>query len=216
MTHFTVGIIVPPGVLNVESFIAGQMAPYFEHSEAEPYVCYSVEQAKAEIERDIKRLERIIERQDADYNFDKCRDLLAELRRTTPEQKYAEYLRFHEHFNDQGQPISTYNPDSKWDWYRIGGRWDGWITGNEQSSDDGFNFDGRHETVANNIATIKQALKRNVIPHAIITPDGEWHERGQMGWWAMLLTENGNWDSDAKKILARYPGHRLVIVDAHI
>jgi hypothetical protein len=37
-----------------------------------------------------------------------------------------------------------------------------------------------------------------------------------MGWWANLLTENDNWDSDAKAILARYPDHRLIILDAHI
>jgi hypothetical protein len=216
MTHFTVGILVPQGVPDVESFIAELMDPYYEHGEADPYVCYSLEQAAADIQRDIKRLERIIERQDPDYNLAKSRDILEKLRRTTPEEKYAEYVRFHEHFDDQGQPVSTYNPDSKWDWYRIGGRWDGWITGNEQSSDHGFNFGARHETVANNSATTELALERNTIPHAIITPDGQWRERGHMGWWAILITENDNWDSEAREILARYPGHRVVIVDAHI
>lgn len=216
MTHFTVGIIVPKDVPDVESFIADQMEPYYEHTDAEPYVCYSVERAAADLQRDIERLERITDRGDPDYNLAKCRDILKELRGTTAEEKYRDYLRFHEKFNEQGQPISTYNPDSKWDWYRIGGRWDGWITGNEQHSNQGHNFDACHETVANNIATTKRALKRNVIPHAIITPDGQWHERGQMGWWAVLITENDDWNSEAKQILARYPRHNLVIVDAHI
>jgi hypothetical protein len=206
MTHFTVGIIVAEGVPDVETYIAEQMEPYYEHTEAEPYVCYSVEQAAGDIRRDIQRLEQILRRQDPDYNLDKCRDLLEKLRRTTPEERYAEYIRSHETFDDQGRPISTCNPDSKWDWYVIGGRWDGWINDKQTSG----------ESAIDNTATTEQTLARGKIPHAIITPDGEWHEHGRMGWWAVLLTENEDWDADARAILARYPGHRLVIVDAHI
>jgi DNA-binding transcriptional MerR regulator len=206
MTHFTVGIIVPQGLNDVESFIAEQMEPYCENTEVKPYVYYSLEEAAGDIQRDIERLEQILRRQDPDYNLDKCRDILAKLRRTTPEQKYAEYVRFHEDFDDQSRPISTYNPDSKWDWYVIGGRWDGWINDKETS----------RESVTDNTATTEEAIARGRIPHAIITPDGQWHERGQMGWWAMLLTENEDWTSDAKALLASYPCHRLVIVDAHI
>lgn len=206
MTHFTVGIIVPQGVVDVASFIAGQMDPYYEHCDEEPYVCYSIEQAAADIASTIHRLELIIQRNEPHYDIEKCRESLEQLRRMTPEQKYAERIRHHEQFDDRGEPVSTYNPDSKWDWYVIGGRWDGWINGKETSS----------ESVADNTATADQAIARGKIPHAIITPDGEWHENGQMGWWAILLTENENWDSDARTILARYSGHRLVIVDAHI
>ncbi len=216
MTHFTIGIIVPTDESEIESFIDEQMEPYYEHSESEPYVCYSVEDAAAEIERDIHRFERIIERKHPDYDLGKCRTMLAELRRTTPEKKYRQYLSGHESFNDKGEPLSTYNPDSKWDWYRIGGRWDGWITANEQSSDNGYNLGRRHESIENNIATTEEALKRDVIPHAIITPDEQWHERGEMGWWAILRTENENWDQQARGILSDHPGCRIVILDAHI
>ena len=124
----------------------------------------------------------------------------------TPLEKFDEHVRFQEQFNDDGQPISTYNPDSKWDWYVIGGRWDGWINDKETS----------RESISDNTATTEWAIARNKIPHAIVTPDGEWLEHGQIGWFAALLTENENWDADAKAILARYPGHRFVIVDAHI
>jgi hypothetical protein len=206
MTHFTVGIIAPQGVPDVESFIARQMDPYYEHTDAEPCVCYSVEQAAADIANAIHRLELIISRNEPLYDIAKCRENLEQLRRTTPEQKYADRIKHHEHFNARGEPISTYNPDSKWDWYVIGGRWDGWINDKETSA----------ESATDNTATTDQAIARDKIPHAIITPDGQWHERGQMGWWAILMTENESWDSDAKAILARYPGHPLVIIDAHI
>ena len=217
MTHFAVGIIVPADEMpNIESFIECQMEPYDENTEAKPHVCYSVEQAAAEIDRSIRRLEQVIQRGDLAYDLDKCSTAIEELRRTTPEQKYQQYVASHEDFNDEGEPISTYNTESKWDWYRIGGRWDGWITGNEQTSDGGFNFGPGHETVENNVATTEQALKRAIIPHAIITPDGEWHERGQMGWFAILITENDDWEAQAREILLSYAAHHLVILDAHI
>ena len=208
MTHFTVGIIVPEDKLpDLQVFLHDQMEPYDESKRVAPYVSYMIEKAKAEIERDITRLGRIIERQDPDYNLEKCQVILAKLRITTPEERYREYAQFHEHFNAQGEPLSTYNPDSKWDWWVIGSRWDGWITGKKNT---------RSEAIENNIATTGQAIERNIISHAIITPDGQWHERGQMGWWAILITENEDWDAQAKEILSGYPGHQLLILDAHI
>ena len=206
MTHFTLGIIIPPNEKFIVDYIETVMEPYDENTLVQPYVCYSIEKAKAEIGNDIKRLEKILQRRDPGYNLEKCEKLLAELRVTTPEVRYREYLKLHSKFNAQGEPISTYNPESKWDWWVIGGRWDGWIT----------NAKTPGERLADNMAMTEQALERNVIPHAIVTPDGEWHEHGRMGWWGILLTENEHWEYEAREILARYPGHNVVILDAHI
>jgi hypothetical protein len=206
MTHFTVGIILPHGVNDAEGFIAEVMEPYFEHADSEPYVCYTLEQAAADLASTINRLELIISRNEPHYDIEKCCQQLDELRAKTPQQKYEEYLRYHEQFNDQGEPVSTYNPDSKWDWYVIGGRWDGWIN----------DLDTSRESLADNTALTEEVIARDKLPHAIITPDGQWHERGQMGWWAMLLTENENWEQEARALLASYTGYRVVIVDAHI
>jgi hypothetical protein len=117
---------------------------------------------------------------------------------------------------NHGSARDIANPNARWDWYRIGGRWDGWITGNPQSSDNGFNFDKKHETVENNITTTEAALASDKIPHAIITPDGEWHEHGHMGWFAVMRDERIDWDDVARDILRKHPRHRIVILDAHI
>ena len=148
MTHFTVGIIVPPKIRNLKAYIAQQMAPYDEN-------------------------------------------------RTSARNSIDHLL-------------------TRWDWYHIGGRWDGWITDNPQSSDNGFNFGKEHETVENNLATTEAALAGGKIPHAIVTPDGEWHERGEMGWFAVITHEREDWDEAARDILRRHPGHRIIILDAHI
>ena len=141
MTHYTVGIIVPPKTRNIKAYIDRQMAPYEENADS---------------------------------------------------------------------------PDCRWDWYRIGGGCDGWITGNEQSSDNGFNFGKHHETVRNNIATTEAALARNKLPVAVITPDGKWHDRGDL--WQFGLTDEELQKMHAKmcKLLRKYPGHRIVILDARI
>ncbi len=207
MTHFTVAVIIPPEKQKrIEGFVALQMAPYDEDIKVDPYVCYSLKEAAAEIENDKKRLEAIIRRNEPDYDLDRCRQLLKELAATTPEAKYRDRIKHHELFNDRREPLSTYNPKGKWDWYVIGGRWDGWINDRETKG----------ERVADNMATTEQVIARGKIPHAIVTPDGEWHEHGRMGWWAILLTENEHWEDDAREIFRRYPGHHAVIVDAHI
>ena len=125
MTHFTVAIIIPPHIDDIESYIARQMAPYDENSKVEPYVCHSPEKAATELSDTIHRLEMIIARQEEFYDIERCSQHLAELRSTNPEEFYRNGLRFYETFNDRGEPLATCNPDGKWDWYVIGGRWDG-------------------------------------------------------------------------------------------
>jgi hypothetical protein len=206
MTHFTVAIIIPPSVRDIDGFIMQQMEPFDESTEVPAYVAYSILQAAKDLRNTIHRLELIVSRGEPFYNLDKCREQIEALRQTTPEERYQEQIRFHERFNADGEPVTNYNPDSKWDWYVVGGRWDGWVNDRESSG----------EQLLDNTATTEQAIARDKIPHAIITPDRQWNENGQMGWWGMMLTEDEHWDSAVKQLFASYPGHRVVIVDAHI
>lgn len=113
---------------------------------------------------------------------------------------------------------STYNPKSKWDWYSIGGRWDGQI-----QCRDGGGVEGRP---FNNTRLVKELLYTAVYngdprvwcPFAVLTPDGEWHERGQMGRFGLVADDKGKdpWKEEVKKI---YEAHRdclAVAVDVHI
>ena len=127
-----------------------------------------------------------------------------------------------------GTHESTYNPKSKWDWYRVGGRWDGWIQGTvRESADRGFNFSVQHEHVHNNIIKVSKFIEMvkssddnennpDGPPFAIVTPKGEWCQRGEMGWWAVVTDENEDWDTTGMNILADYHEHYMVGVDCHI
>lgn len=125
-----------------------------------------------------------------------------------------------EECNGTGIDMSTYNPQSKWDWYRVGGRFDGAMTDNRQQSENGFNFDAKHETLANNsvpVAELAQAAEP-FIPYALVTPDGEWIERGSMGWWGMSSGDKDRsvWDAQVKAIYEKYGEFDAVLLDCHI
>lgn len=52
---------------------------------------------------------------------------------------------------------------------------------------------------------------------AILNADGEWMERGDMGWWACVSNENTEWQSEFDKVIDNVPDHYwLTIVDCHI
>lgn len=122
--------------------------------------------------------------------------------------------------NGSGIDMSTYNPQSKWDWYRVGGRFDGRITGNEQQSENGFNFDAKHETLANNSVPVSELLQsvEPFIPYALVTPDGEWIERGQMGWWGMSSGDKDRavWNAQVIGIYEKFSEFDAVLLDCHI
>ena len=209
MSHYTVGIIIPSDQLDdINSFVEAQMAPYDESIKVAPYVCYSLEQAQLDLEREIRHFTQIIEKQHPAYNLDRCQEALDELRHSTPEQKYRDYVRCHERFNSRQEPLSTYNPAGKWDWFSIGGRWNGWL----------HDRDPKHASITDNLATIEQVIERKKFSFAIITPDGVWHEQGRMGWWGAVIDgkETADWHTEAEAILRNYADHSLVLVDAHV
>jgi hypothetical protein len=118
---------------------------------------------------------------------------------------------------------TEYNPDSKWDWWVIGGRWNGEIRAERRSSKDGFNFEDEFHTLEENVTSVEDYLsqieKKNTdVPFAIVTPNGEWHEEGSMGYWGIVSNENKKWEEEAIDILKEYSNKNFAIVgcDLHI
>jgi len=116
-----------------------------------------------------------------------------------------------------GKRQTTYNPDSKWDWYVVGGRWNGEIKGEPRDdADGGFNFGSEFHGIEENSCRVEEICKG--IPFAILTPEGEWIERGKMGWWGMTIDEKDGdeWAETVKRVFEKYAGHLAVGVDCHI
>lgn len=124
--------------------------------------------------------------------------------------------------NGTGIYQSTYNPKSKWDWYVIGGRWAGDLVGHELTEDEYNNkkVHGEWKQLNNNIAKVQSLLESTPLYtfFALLSPEGEWFERGDMGWWGMVSDEKeeGDWEKISRAVYAKYSAHHIVLVDIHI
>lgn len=103
-----------------------------------------------------------------------------------------------EECHGSGKRTTTYNPLSKWDWWQIGGRWQGSMT-----------TDGR------DVFQLSE-LQNGWKVFAIVTPDGEWHAEGDMGWWGMTSNEDDKWDRRMYELASAFPEHMGVLIDCHI
>jgi hypothetical protein len=115
-----------------------------------------------------------------------------------------------------GKYMTTYNPNSKWDWWVIGGRWDGVIRSLESIDDGigGFNFGPEYHMLERNTIVLRDI--EDVTPYTIITPDGKWHARGEMGWFGMSSHDKDDWEDVVKEIYELYSENIAVGVDCHI
>jgi hypothetical protein len=120
---------------------------------------------------------------------------------------------------------TTYNPNSKWDWWRIGGRWNGRIRNKYRGGEDGgFNFNKEFETVKENMSSVFNLLKdyeidkelEHIYPFAILTPEGEWIEKGNMGWWGIVTNEKEDWKKSVISIYEKYKNNLIISLDCHI
>lgn len=97
MSHFTVAVF-SKGPGQYEELLA----PYDEGLSVEPYIDYTREEAIEYVRNTFDGY--------ADKSDDECYKFLAD---------------DYEHIDEHGNLLTTYNPKSKWDWYDVGGRWQG-------------------------------------------------------------------------------------------
>ena len=162
--------------------------------------------------------------------------------------------------DDDGNIYTTYNPDSKWDWWVIGGRFSdmltlkkGSLTDSAQVKDLDFSPDKEayqralrfwdiivdhkplEEGEKKPINFYKESYYREYYgdretyaryrsqfsTYAVVTPDGKWHGKGEMGWFACsseTADEAKDWEEHYKErfIDAADPDWYITIVDCHI
>ena len=133
-----------------------------------------------------------------------------------------------EQCNGTGKYETTSNPNSHWDWYVIGGRWDGEIQGKRRDDGQGgFNFDDEHHQVEYNSMQVKDLLKdlptevldtltgeRGLFcPRALVTPDGEWHEKTDSEFFGK---SSDHWEKEVFELLQKYREYNIIGVDCHV
>ena len=196
MSHFLTYIVVPKKEDDrFNEYIADVMSKFDENMQVEEYfvkdltdedkigmINYLISDGSIDDSKTIKDFDEIYKMHGEDWNSNKWRLV---------DGIWKEY--------------STYNPNSKWDWYSIGGRWNNNLV---TKSDNKVNIAYKKDV----------KLSTEIIPFAIIK-DGHWIERGQMGWFAMVTDEKNKdeWDNEFYKIWDTINDDDLIVVlDCHI
>lgn len=254
MSHFTVAIIHKENQ-DIESLLA----PYNENMKVEPYIS----RTKEEMIADGRKIKARIEEEGLTPNTEKWVKKYLEAK-TDEDFWQVEKSVYYYTYDEDGNELTTYNPDSKWDWWVVGGRWSGEITtkdGKEVNSakiaDIDFSIneeeykknkrfweiivDGdeprtkeeeeqkkwtwyKKEYYTNRYEDADDYANRasQFATYAVVTPDGVWHEKGQMGWWGMstdTAEDAKGWDANYyNEFIAPYdPNNTYVtVVDCHI
>lgn len=187
MSHFTVVVIGDD--------IDFRLAPYDENVEVAPYP----------VTMDEDSIRGMKEYYDKETGVDNSLEDLAE--------KMSDWMNTTGYYEgDKLHYYSTYNPESKWDWYEVGGRWSGYFLGK-----DGKGYD----EITKGEVDFKEMSKSEdftPIPYAMVYA-GEWISKGDMGWFGCssdTMTEE-EWEL---KVMGIYDSlsddTMLTMVDCHI
>lgn len=103
------------------------------------------------------------------------------------------------------------NPNAKWDYYSKGGRWSGYLTNKEGEQ-------------TNRELLTEVDWDKTETPFCFVNDNGEWIERGQMGWFALVADEKpqADWDAEFKSyvqsLLADAEANEIEVyaIDYHI
>ena len=237
MSHYTVAVFTKEN-----QTVDEMLEPFDENLEVAPYVRVTKEEYLKEIENYCNK----------DVELQKKFSNLSEQEKI---EKWTGYTNFDKH----GNPLTTYNPNSKWDWYSIGGRWSGLLktkdghrvdsclvkdldlTLDDEAYKDALRYwelvvenkplkEGEEKPFSfynqqyyiERYETKENYAKQQAIltTYAILTPDGQWHEAGQMGWWGISFADfdaQKEWDKMCIKLFEEVkPNWRITIVDCHI
>lgn len=206
ITHYTVWVIAED-----EDMVAKVLAPYDENIEVPRYVRMNLEVSEKKRLHEIEHIKEILASGDAEtYNIPYCKTELERLTNIKPEDYLAEKLKHYEDEDlnaDKTEGYSTYNPNSKWDWYSIGGRWE----------------DGLVDKQGNkcNVCLLSELnFKKSDRPYAFVSAKQGWIAPGDMGWWGMSSETDAEMKAYEKKlpeiIANEDPNMAVFLVDCHI
>lgn len=106
------------------------------------------------------------------------------------------------------------NPNRRWDWYKIGGRWQGLLKVREDADEDTLAEGSpgvmgcRHKNEGVDSALVKDITNlEDIGTFAVLTEDGKWLEKGKMGWFGCRGESDSNKFPFPEKFKATYINH---------
>lgn len=194
---------------------------YYEGLEVEEYVVYTREEALAKARKyheqaynyalEALKKESLTEEQIKTYN-----DTINAGPSLSNEKAWENVLKWGYSIDENNNLLSTYNPMSKWDWYSIGGRWDGFLSLKERDAE------GKPKTAnkayANEIDW-DWMLENKYPPFCFVDQTGDWHEKGEMGWWGVSFNDQpeNEWRQEYEDYIKQLdPDCLVTVIDFHI
>jgi len=107
------------------------------------------------------------------------------------------------------------NPDSKWDWYEVGGRWEGYLS---EGLPPRYRVLGDPNIMTGAGVKLRLRTDKGFSTFAVLW-DGQWSERGEMGWFGMASNEKpkDTWGEEFSRLVTALNDDAVcVLVDVHI
>ena len=192
MSHF-IGLVFGENV-------DGMLEQYDEGLEVDPHLEYDFEQAKEEALSTIKNIEK--------YGINIPEEIKDKLGWPIEEKDYPEFVALWNNLELREDGVySTYNYDAKWDWYQQGGRFSEWLKLKDEDYSTSFAEIGEVD------------WDKTRPPFCFVTEEGEWIEKGKMGWWCLTENEKDDltWEEEFKEYVKSLPEDMPVtVIDFHI
>ena len=189
MSHFTVLVVAKD-----EAELESKLLPYYE---------YGTSQGMDDL------IKPYLEWKKFDEEF--CRELFDAYKKDNPESlmTWEQYLEEDglKHHPEHGWGY-WHNPNAKWDWYQIGGRWER-VMPNHHVKLGEIDFDLYREQ-----AQLEDPEK--ALTFAFVNKAGKWIQRAQMGWFAMTSDSNDTYDATFWEFVKAEGDELVYLVDCHI
>lgn len=212
MSHFSVAVITKgnPTITELENILF----PYHEYDFDMPYEYLQFHSYSKD--EDVKK-----EYESADIPW------------KTKYKTYEEFLIewYGARFDDVAQDYGYwYNPNAKWDWWEVGGRWN-----NKLTIADGQTLKSVNSARIKNLLLETESylekhyksqeeyadLESLFYTHAVVDKDGDWHEKGEMGWFGVSSEDEkqaADWKRNYKERFLDNADEDdwITIIDCHI
>lgn len=235
MTHYVCGVIVPKGEVDfAESYIDKVMEEYSEEYEVEPYIDETKEELEKGFEKWKKKFKNKLKNKVKLEDYEKEFVEVGILKELTL-REWCKSWNGHKdsEFDIDGNHLSTSNQKAIYDWYSIGGRWDGLFykkdysnTPDEKLEDNIIPIKELIEKFGKAEGTTKEKILKSLSdehkenPYLIYTlvADGKVHQSRKYGWFGTYSEKEGeeDWKKKYLKILDKHKEDFMVNLDCHI
>ena len=224
MSHFVIGIILPKNIFNdgensITRYIESKMKKYNENIDVEQYIAYDVNKKDMYRENKINEYKKMMEIPDFEkiYNVEYLTNTLNLYLDMSPDEYWDNNIASYYDKNsidENGNIMSKYNPDSKWDYYVIGGRWNGYFMDKDIKAK---NIIGKN---SNKIESYLEKYNNDPDKYklfAYVNKDGDWTESARMLMFGMETNVNLEYDKILTQFLAEQnKDDYIVFLDCHI